>query len=77
VWIDALTNYLTVMGVKEPGDLRKVGEVVGPMQHIIGKDIAKFHCMYWPRLLISLQKDAIAPQLPSSVIVHSHWLMDN
>ena len=65
------------MDVKEPTDLERVGDVVAPMQHIIGKDIAKFHCMYWPRLLISLQKDAVEPKLPRSVIVHSHWLMDN
>ena len=70
-----MTNYLTVLGKTKEADLASIEEI-GATQHIIGKDIAKFHCMYWPRILLSLQ-GYDQPKLSASVIVHSHWLMNN
>ena len=64
-----------MLGKTKEVDLASIEEI-GATQHIIGKDIAKFHCMYWPRILLSLQ-GYDQPKLPASVIVHSHWLMNN
>lgn len=49
VWIDALTNYLSATGFPDPGF-----EGLWPADlHVIGKDIVRFHCVYWPALLLS------------------------
>jgi methionyl-tRNA synthetase len=67
VWLDALANYLTVMG-------RNPSEEVPHFVHFVGKDITKFHCIYWPSFLLA----AFGPKcLPSLVINHGHWLKDN
>lgn len=64
VWLDALVNYKTV----NDGFTDFNGELV----HIIGKDIAKFHCVYWPAFLAAADY-----KLPKEVIVHGHWKKDN
>lgn len=48
VWLDALTNYLTVLGY--PGSEFNKANVAKTI-HIIGKDITKFHCIYYPLFL--------------------------
>jgi methionyl-tRNA synthetase len=49
VWIDALTNYLSATGFPEP-----ISERLWPASlHVIGKDIVRFHCVYWPAMLLS------------------------
>jgi methionyl-tRNA synthetase len=49
VWIDALTNYLSATGFPAPGFER-----LWPADlHVIGKDITRFHCVYWPAMLMS------------------------
>lgn len=48
VWLDALTNYLTILGME------KAEKNVGGYVHFVGKDIAKFHCIYWPSFLMAL-----------------------
>ncbi|XP_019855020.1 PREDICTED: methionine--tRNA ligase, mitochondrial-like isoform X2 [Amphimedon queenslandica] len=65
VWLDALVNYLTVSGYPNPGHLWPATD------HVIGKDIMKFHCIYWPSFLMALDVE-----LPSRIVVHSHWTMD-
>ena len=50
VWIDALVNYLTSLGYP---DLEKKKEYWQNSYHIIGKDILKFHAVYWPALLLA------------------------
>ena len=67
VWIDALVNYLTVCGYPENGWEEKWRDTI----HVVGKDIAKFHAIYWPALLMA----ADIP-LPSSIITHG-WLLDS
>jgi methionyl-tRNA synthetase len=49
VWIDALTNYLSAAGFPEPGFERAWPASL----HVIGKDIVRFHCVYWPAMLLS------------------------
>jgi len=49
VWIDALTNYLSAVGFPDPGYARWWPAEV----HVIGKDITRFHCIYWPAMLMS------------------------
>ncbi|TPW31334.1 methionine--tRNA ligase [Pararhizobium mangrovi] len=51
VWVDALTNYLTGVGYPDEGDARWP---FWPADlHVIGKDITRFHCVYWPAFLMS------------------------
>lgn len=65
VWLDALANYLTVSGYPEQYSLWP------PNMQIIGKDILKFHGIYWPAFLIAA---GIEP--PQQLLVHSHWTVD-
>ena len=63
VWIDALTNYLTGTGWPDP---KAANARFWPMDvHMIGKDITRFHCIFWPAFLMS----AGLP-LPKQVVVH-------
>ncbi|HZR43763.1 MAG TPA: methionine--tRNA ligase [Ktedonobacteraceae bacterium] len=63
VWFDALTNYLTVVGF--PNDREKFDHYWPADDHVIGKDITRFHCLYWPAMLMS----AGLP-LPKQIPVH-------
>ncbi|OWF41858.1 methionine--tRNA ligase, mitochondrial-like [Mizuhopecten yessoensis] len=67
VWLDALTNYLTVTGY--PGDEYRS---LWPADcHVVGKDILKFHAVYWPAFLL-----AAGLSLPKKILCHSHWKVD-
>ena len=63
VWFDALTNYLTAAGF--PDDRAKFEHYWPADAHVIGKDITRFHCLYWPAMLLSAQLP-----LPRQVAVH-------
>ncbi|XP_068007986.1 methionine--tRNA ligase, mitochondrial [Melanerpes formicivorus] len=63
VWVDALVNYLSVLGYPETH-----GEWWPAAHHVVGKDILKFHAVYWPALLLAA---GLAP--PEKILVHSHW----
>src|SRR5947208_4004608 len=63
VWFDALTNYLTAVGF--PDDREKFARYWPADAHVIGKDITRFHCLYWPAMLLSAQLP-----LPRQVAVH-------
>ena len=52
VWIDALTNYLTSIGYPNITDEKM--EYWENCIHIIGKDILKFHAIYWPAMLMAI-----------------------
>ncbi len=70
VWVDALTNYLTGLGYPEKTDLYpKYWTEGGDIAHIIGKDIVRFHTIYWPAFLMS----ANLP-LPKQVFGHGFLL---
>ena len=51
VWFDALTNYITAAGF--PDDMAKFAYYWPADAHVIGKDITRFHCLYWPAMLMS------------------------
>ncbi|KAI5100700.1 methionine--tRNA ligase, mitochondrial [Silurus meridionalis] len=63
VWLDALVNYLTVAGYPE-----KYSEWWNVVHHVVGKDILKFHAIYWPAFLLAAELP-----LPQAIYVHSHW----
>lgn len=66
VWLDALVNYLTVVGY--PQDHSQWWTAV---HHVVGKDILKFHAIYWPAFLL-----AAGLPLPQMIFVHSHWTVE-
>jgi methionyl-tRNA synthetase len=67
VWFDALTNYLTATGFPNEGFTK-----FWPANlHLIGKDITKFHCIYWPAMLFS----AGLP-LPEQIFAHGFFTID-
>ncbi len=68
VWFDALTNYLTAAGY--PDRLDEEGFWPADV-HIIGKDILRFHAVYWPAFLMS----AGLP-LPKKIFAHGWWTVD-
>jgi methionyl-tRNA synthetase len=52
VWIDALSNYITALGFADRGEsYRRYWEAADERLHLIGKDIIRFHCLYWPAVL--------------------------
>src|SRR6266566_3853827 len=69
VWFDALTNYLTAVGF--PTDETTFAHYWPADAHVIGKDITRFHCLYWPAMLLS----AGLP-LPRQVAVHGFITLD-
>lgn len=66
VWIDALANYLTILGY--PEDMEKVHKYMPKCNHIIGKEIIRFHAVYWPAFLMA----ADLP-LPEQIFAHGWW----
>ncbi len=71
VWLDALTNYLTAAGWPEngpAGDKEKYTRVWPADLHMVGKDILRFHAVYWPAFLMA----ADLP-LPKRVYAHGWW----
>ena len=62
VWVDALTNYITATGFPDEGPRWKFWPANA---HVIGKDITRFHAIYWPAFLMSA---GIA--LPRQIVVH-------
>lgn len=68
VWFDALTNYLTAAGYGE-ADPAFPARWAGA-RHLIGKDILRFHCVYWPAMLLSA---GLEP--PRAVHVHGYLLV--
>jgi len=69
VWLDALVNYITALGFGSR-DL-SLYERYWPGIHVIGKDILRFHAVYWPAFLMS----AGLP-IPRQVVSHGWWLRD-
>ena len=68
VWLDALTNYLTALGYMSEDDTLLKKYWPADLQ-IIGKDIARFHLIYWPIFLMALDLP-----LPKKILVHN-WIM--
>ena len=75
VWLDALTNYISALGFgqEESGDLyQRFWEGGETRLHLVGKDILRFHAVYWPAFLL-----AAGLPLPTKVWAHGWWLRDD
>jgi methionyl-tRNA synthetase len=72
VWMDALANYITALGFgeAEPGGrplYQRYWEEAGERFHLVGKEIIRFHCLYWPAML-----RAAGLPVPTRVFAHGH-----
>jgi methionyl-tRNA synthetase len=82
VWFDALVNYITIPSVYADAETARAYDAGLPKKeplslwpadvHVIGKDILKFHSVYWPIML-----KAIGLPLPKRLLVHGFWQKDN
>jgi methionyl-tRNA synthetase len=71
VWVDALINYLSALTYAQPGeDLRD--RFWPEVRHLIGKDILRFHCVFWPALLL-----AAGYEVPKQIFVHGFLVLDD
>ena len=68
VWYDALINYLTVASYGS--DPERFDSLWGAAHHLIGKDILKFHCVWWPAMCMAAGIDP-----PEEIFVHGYLLM--
>jgi methionyl-tRNA synthetase len=76
VWLDALTNYLTAAGFPWDGEASAAMSVppssAWPADyHIIGKDIIRFHTIYWIAFLMAAELP-----LPKKIVAHAHWTVN-
>lgn len=69
VWIDALSNYITALGYNVDNSPEKFYRYWPADVHIIGKDILRFHTIYWPIILM-----ALGLELPKQILGHP-WLL--
>ena len=69
VWVDALSNYITALGYSPDGSGDNYKKYWPADVHIIGKDILRFHTIYWPIMLM-----ALGEPLPKQVFAHP-WLL--
>ena len=69
VWIDALLNYITALGYGS-GDTSRYNKYWPADAHVIGKDISRFHMIYWPTILM-----ALGLPLPKKIFAHGWYLM--
>jgi len=71
VWFDALCNYVSAVGGIDT--TIQPATIPSPhwtqTTHLIGKDITKFHCLYWPSFLMASNLP-----LPKRVVIHNHWI---
>ena len=67
VWLDALTNYISALDFKEK-DSKKFKSFWPADFHIVGKDILRFHAIYWPAFLM-----AADIELPKTIFAHGWW----
>jgi methionyl-tRNA synthetase len=71
VWADALVNYLSALTYARPGeDLRPIFWPAA--RHLMAKDILRFHCVYWPAMLLAAGYD-----VPQQIFVHGYLLLDD
>ncbi len=72
VWLDALSNYITAIGYNPDGSSELYKKLWPADLHVIGKDIVRFHTIYWPIILL-----ALGEPLPKKVLGHPWLLMNN
>src|SRR4029079_10962828 len=71
VWADALVNYLSALTYARPGE-NLIPTFWPQARHLLGKDILRFHCVYWPALLL-----AAGYEVPKQLFVHGWLLLDD
>ena len=73
VWIEALMNYITGLGLGEPDGetYRKRAAFWPPDYHVMGKEILWFHAVVWPAMLMALELP-----LPKCIYAHSFWIRE-
>src|SRR5437763_3722983 len=70
VWFDALINYITAIGFGNEQQNRAIGfEKFWPALHLVGKDILRFHAVYWPAFLM-----AAGLEQPQAIVAHGMWV---
>ncbi|MGP8258635.1 MAG: methionine--tRNA ligase subunit beta [Acidobacteriaceae bacterium] len=71
VWLDALANYITAIGYgsDDPAEQAKFARYWPADVHLVGKEITRFHCVYWPAILL-----AAGLPLPKSIVANG-WLL--
>jgi methionyl-tRNA synthetase len=74
VWLDALANYMTAIGYgsDEAADEEQFAKYWPADLHLVGKEIIRFHCVYWPAFLL-----AAGIPLPKAITAHGWLLFDN
>lgn len=72
VWLDALSNYITALGYGQDDDtLFQKYWNNGPVTHVVGKEITRFHCVYWPAFLM-----AAGVKVPERVYANGWWVAE-
>ncbi len=71
VWADALVNYLSALTYARAGDDLRA-RFWPSARHLIGKDIIRFHCVFWPAMLLSA-----GYEVPHQLFVHGYLLLDD
>ena len=71
VWLDALTNYISALGYPNMGANEKMAKFWPADVHIVGKDILRFHAVFWPAFMMA----ADLP-LPKRIFSHGWWTRD-
>ncbi|MDP9196840.1 MAG: methionine--tRNA ligase, partial [Pseudomonadota bacterium] len=71
VWLDALANYITALGYPQTGPGSDYAKYWPTSLHVVGKEITRFHAVYWPAFLMAAGLD-----LPKRIFAHGLWLMD-
>ncbi len=66
VWCDALTNYISTLDYFNPSSTERKYWDDADVTHVIGKDIARFHALYWPAML----KQADVQKMPNRLLMH-------
>lgn len=69
VWLDALLNYISALNYTKENN--KMKELWPAAIHIVGKDILRFHALYWPAFLMSLKLE-----LPLKIATHGWWVVN-
>ena len=71
VWLDALNNYITALGYnsENDSDFKKYWQEGDEIVHLVGKEITRFHCIYWPIIL-----KAAGIKQPTNIISHG-WII--
>lgn len=71
VWVDALTNYISAIGYADNPETFDKWWNSAEVVHLMAKDILKFHCLYWPAMLM-----AAGIKLPETIFLHGFFTVD-